>query len=305
MIGKANNLEKEIRQMQPLIVLGMHRSGTSLTVRLLRDLGIHMGDKLSRDAEAIYFQVINRRIYFTTGSSWSNIKSLRNAMLSEQFVQGQTEKSLNILFPKQPFHLSADISKYFGPELWKSLINGKRIFWGWKDPRTSLTFPIWLRIFPRARFLHIIRNGIDVAISMHRRAQKQRQNLLKRIVQIDYSPRTLDFMYCYQLWEDHMSFILENKDLIPQSNYMEMRYEDLLAKPEENLLLIANFMEYPMREDLLLAACGQINRKRLDNANNAKLYQDLIPSVADRPMMKHLGYSYTITKEGKQAVYEY
>src|SRR5690606_33596327 len=32
--------------------------------------------------------------------------------------------------------------------------------WAWKDPRTSLTLPIWREVFPRAQVVHIIRNGI-------------------------------------------------------------------------------------------------------------------------------------------------
>ena len=57
------NLEDQLRQSQPLIILGMHRSGTSLAVRLLTAVGIHMGSHLSRDAEAIFFQKLNRRIF--------------------------------------------------------------------------------------------------------------------------------------------------------------------------------------------------------------------------------------------------
>jgi hypothetical protein len=291
--------------MRPLIVLGMHRSGTSLTVRLLRDLGIHMGDKLSRDAEAVYFQVINRRIYFAVGSKWSNITPIRKAMLSEQFVDDQVGKTLSTLFSNRSLNPIGDISKFFGPHMWTKLVNGEKVDWGWKDPRTSLTFPIWFRVFPHARFLHIVRNGIDVAISMHRRAQKQRKSFMKRLLQIDYSPLTLDFMYCFQLWEDHMSFILENRNIIPPENYLELRYEDLLASPAENLKLIMNFIEYPIDEDVLEKACEQINRGRLNNANYAKLYEDIIPSLASHPLMQQLDYSYSITKGVNEAVYEH
>jgi hypothetical protein len=227
MMLKPKSLENEIRYMQPLIVLGMHRSGTSLTVRLLRDIGIHMGDQLSRDAESVYFQVINRRIYFAAGSKWSNVKTLKKAMLQEQFIEGHTRKAINTLFSNQPLYPYGDISKFFGAQLWNSICEGKKVYWGWKDPRTSMTFPIWQRVFPQARFLHIVRNGIDVAISMHRRAQKQRRSFLKRFLQIDYSPLTLDFNYCFQLWVDHMAFIMANKPVIPPGSYLEMRYEDL------------------------------------------------------------------------------
>jgi hypothetical protein len=264
-----------------------------------------MGEQLSRDAESVYFQVINRRIYFSAGSKWSNVESLKRAMLREQFVEDHKEKAIHTLFSSQPLYPYGDISKFFGPQMWNKLGNGEKVYWGWKDPRTSLTFPIWLRVFPQARFLHIVRNGIDVAISMHRRAQKQQRSFLKRVLQIDYSPLTLDFMYCFQLWEEHMSFILENRKIISPENYLELRYEDLLASPAKNLRLIMNFIDYPVEEDVLEKACEQINRGRLDNANNAKPYQDIIPSLASHPLMQQLGYSYSITKGVSEAVYEH
>ena len=292
MTPRLKSLEEPIRHMQPLIIMGMHRSGTSLTVRLLRDIGIYMGDKLSRDAEAIYFQKINRRIYNTVGSKWSNIRALRNAMRSEKFIQEQTNIVLKTLFPAGTLNLKPGIAAYFGDELRRSIASGKMLYWGWKDPRTSFTFPIWLNIFPNARFLHIIRNGIDVAISTHRRGHKQQKKLWKRVLQLDYSPLTLDFQYRFQLWQEYLAFILEFKQIIPSDQYLELRYEDLLAKPVELLRQITQFFGYPIQDEVLLEVSKQINRSRLDNAENAKAYQEIIPSLVSDPLMQQLGYSY-------------
>jgi hypothetical protein len=44
--------------------------------------------------------------------------------------------------------------------------------WGWKDPRNSITLPVWLKLFPDARVIHIVRNGVDVAESLYRRQQR-------------------------------------------------------------------------------------------------------------------------------------
>jgi len=292
---RSKDFEGKIRQMHPLIIMGMHRSGTSLTVRLLKDIGIHMGYHLSRDAEAIYFQKINRHIYNSMRSKWGEIEPLLTAMSSESFVQKQTDWVLNTLFPKTSIlNLNAGITDYFGPQLWELLSQGEATYWGWKDPRTTLTFPIWLRVFPQTRFLHIIRNGIDVAISIHRRSQKQRQKFWKRIYPLDYSPATLDFQYCFQLWEKYTSFVLDNKGIIPSGQYLELRFEELLAQPEGKLQDICNFIEFPVRKDRLKAICDQIDQGRLDNQANANLYRGEIPSLASSPLMQHLGYSYSL-----------
>jgi hypothetical protein len=291
----SKSLEQKIRQMQPLIIIGMHRSGTSLAVRLLKDLGIHMGSALSRDAEAIHFQKINRRIYNSAGSHWGSVHSLIDKMSSNKFNQRSAKMVLSVLFPKRgALNWNKGISDFFGPDLWEAVSKDCQVWWGWKDPRTSITFPIWQRVFPQARFLHILRNGIDVAVSIHRRSLKQSRKIWKRIYPLDYSPLTLDFGYCFSLWEQHINFIQENKGVIPSHQYLEVRYEDLLKNPQENLRKIAQYLKFPIEEKSLTKVCQQVNRSRLVNTEYTRSYREEIPELAAHPLMQQLGYRYPL-----------
>lgn len=288
-----------LRQSQPLIVLGMHRSGTSLTVRLLHDLGIHMGSWLSRDAESVHFQRLNRRIFRAAGSKWAGVGGLLRQMESPAFVAQQTAWAQRALFATPLPFLRAPIASFFGPELWQRVASGEQPAWGWKDPRTSLTFPVWLPIFPQARWLHILRNGIDVAISIHRRSLKQQRKLRNRILPIDYSADTLDFGYSFRLWEQYVSFILAHKYEIPSGQYLEVHYEDLLADPEVHLRKIMEFAGHPIDAGagptgLLEEACRRINAGRLDNRRHAAAYRTEIASLVSSPLMQQLGYSYDL-----------
>jgi LPS sulfotransferase NodH len=295
MTSSAENLEAKLRQMQPLIILGMHRSGTSLTVRLLRDLGIHMGSRLSRDAEAIHFQKINRRIYRSAGSNWGVIDGLLESMESAQFVETNTERALQALFPGRTLLNSRKgISDFFGEPLWDQVSSGEPIWWGWKDPRTTLTFPVWLRVFPHARFLHVLRNGIDVAISMHRRSIKQSKKIWKRLFPLDYIPETLDFDYCFRLWEKHIAYLDKNRALIPANQFLEIRYEDLLTNPHPMMQSIAEFMAYPLDEKPLEAVYKQIDTSRLFDRSYAKPYWDHIRSLGNSRWMRKYDYSYQV-----------
>lgn len=298
-LPKAVHLEEKFHQMQPLIIIGMHRSGTSLTVRLLKDLGIHMGRQLSRDAEAVYFQKINRRIYRAAGSRWGNIDTLLSSMEDAQFCHTQIRDVLKTLFHNHnQLRYYRDISDNFEEDIWQSLLDGEPIHWGWKDPRTSLTFPIWLSIFPQARFLNVVRNGIDVAISIHRRTFKQKRKLWKQIFAVDYCPETLDFGYCFKLWEKHLAFVLAKQHLIPTGNFLEIRYEDLLARPHHNLHAIAQFFGYPVQEERLDAACQQVNKTRLVNTAFARPYREKIAELIKSPWLAHYNYSYQVDWDG-------
>jgi hypothetical protein len=294
MVQSRETVEPRLRQAQPLIVLGMHRSGTSLIVRLLNDLGIHMGSWLSRDAESVHFQRLNRRIFAAAGSDWAEVDALIQQMESAAFVERQTERVQQALYRARfPFRKPV-IVDFFGPELWARMSQGASPAWGWKDPRTSLTFPIWLPIFPQARWLHILRNGVDVAISIHRRSQKQQRKLRNRVFPIDYDSATLDFTHCFHLWEQHLSFLLAHKHQIPEDQYLEVRYEDLLANPEICLRQIMVFAGHAVSDERLAEASKRIDAGRLDNSHHAADYRAEIPKLVASPLMRQLCYGYSV-----------
>jgi hypothetical protein len=269
----------------------MHRSGTSLLVRLLGDVGIHMGTWLSRDAEAVHFQMVNRRIYRSAHSDWAEVNTLVEAMHSVEFVEQHVDVAEKVLFhARPPFQRRPPIEDFFGAELWARFSSGASLAWGWKDPRTSLTFPVWLRIFPNARIVHVLRNGIDVAISIHRRAERQRRNLVKRLARLDYSPVTLDFEHGFDLWETYVSFVLAHKHLIPPERYLEVRYEDLLVEPVAQLRRVVDLAGYVAEPERLVGACKRVNAARLDNSRYAARYQEDIRVLAGADLLRRLGY---------------
>jgi hypothetical protein len=296
----------------------MHRSGTSLVVRLLADMGIHMGSWLTRDAESVHFLGLNKRIFQDADSNWGQVDPLVKAISSDVFIEHQVEimqralfneklsdfiKYFNPILKAEALRLAlsddmafvkqnALIAVFFGRQLWESINQDKFTTWGWKDPRSTLTFPIWLRLFPNARFLHVVRNGIDVAISTHRRSQKQKRKVYKRLLPIDYSPNTLSFEYCFELWERHVAFVENHRYLIMPDRFLEIRYEDLLSDPFENLNRILTFIDHPINEALRLETCSQIDPSRLDNSVYARPYLEQIPDLAASPIMEQLGYNY-------------
>src|SRR4051795_10044845 len=56
----------------PVILLGMHRSGTSLIARLLDDLGLFQGAELQDDHESVYFMDVNDLLLKRVGAAWDN-----------------------------------------------------------------------------------------------------------------------------------------------------------------------------------------------------------------------------------------
>ena len=109
--------------------------------------------------------------------------------------------------------------------------------------------------------------------------------------------RTLAFAYSFRLWETYVSSILEHKNQIPPDQYLEMRYEDLLATPERELRRVTDFAGHSVGKDVLAAACQRIDRSRLDNSAFAADYRELIPALSASPLLMQLGYNHNQTWE--------
>jgi len=75
----------------PVIVVGMHRSGTSLLCRLLNQLGVHLGnDQGAINAESRHFRALNERILRAAGGRWNEPEPVLEALQSSAFRQTWT-----------------------------------------------------------------------------------------------------------------------------------------------------------------------------------------------------------------------
>jgi SAM-dependent methyltransferase len=134
--------------------LGMHRSGTSLTTRILNLLGVYlepeehlMGPNWINPKGFWEHQLltnINNEIFARLGGSWHELPAFPwhwedAPELADLRQQAQTLIETNF---------------------------GVAKLWGWKDPRTCLTLPFWQRLLPPMRYVIALRNPVDVAHSL-------------------------------------------------------------------------------------------------------------------------------------------
>jgi hypothetical protein len=162
---------------RPVIIIGMHRSGTTMLTRLLEQAGLFVGRDLCPDThESRYFQRVNDWILQQPGATWDNPEALRflwsdarSTALAREYVRWQLT--------------GLPVIRYFGVGgVLQRLASAQRGPWGWKDPRTTYTLPLWLSLFPDAKVLYIARHGVDCAKSLHVRKQKETAHLEGKIL---------------------------------------------------------------------------------------------------------------------------
>lgn len=142
---------------QPLLILGMHRSGTSFLARLMQTLGVFIGDQLvgpqrgnprghfeARPVLEFHQNLINRRIASTR-------RAFDDGMLVQSPLRGDyTEEEI-----REAGELVSSMER-----------DG---FWGWKEPRTCLFLDLWQKILPEAMGVIVYRHPLDVHQSLLRR----------------------------------------------------------------------------------------------------------------------------------------
>ena len=151
---------ENLENKDPIIITGMHRSGTSLLTNFLSDCGVFMGKSLDENYESVFFQRINKWILSCVGSSWDNpvtLKKLGNKDI--EIILNRLEKVINSRFSN---------SLYFGKRSFLSnkSFNQNNLLWGWKDPVNTFSLVIWKKVFPAARVINISRHPLDVSLSL-------------------------------------------------------------------------------------------------------------------------------------------
>ena len=70
-------MNKKSYKRSPIIIIGMHRSGTTMLSKILEDMGVFMGEKKDINNEALFFLNFNRYIFKQTFATWDSPKNVK------------------------------------------------------------------------------------------------------------------------------------------------------------------------------------------------------------------------------------
>lgn len=267
----------------PIIIIGMHRSGTSMLTRMLEDMGLFMGAKKDKNNEAKFFFHINEWLFRECNAAWDNPKFFKQ-FLNDKELRSYAVNYIRLLIKTPYVILFLGLSKFLRYRTFENL----DISWGWKDPRNTYTLPLWLDIFPNAKVIHIYRHGVDVAQSLKARHEET----LNRLVKVK-SPKKLFYWYMWirrrrhlwltircasleggiSLWEEYWRQARIHVDALKE-RAIEVKYEDFLAEPIEILKCLSHFCELPVTESIIKEMAGRVKKRRAyAYMSNPKLQQ--------------------------------
>lgn len=286
--------------VDPVILLGMHRSGTTMIAQLLDELGLFLGAKVQGDHEAIYFLEINDLLFRNVNATWDHPAGMLAFLPHEPAVEMSVWCLRGDL-------LSRSARRFMGL---KNSVQYRSIDalgrpWGWKDPRNVFTLPLWLKLFPKARIINIVRNGIDVASSLMVRERKllqgrrekfdqrfNRASTRSKLQRAGYrgSARCLTVEGGFSLWEEYVQRAERVLEGLPNP-HVTVVYERFLEDPKKHLRQLADFCQLPKASDKTIdKVCQSVNSGRsrafLNDPELSRFYQ----SVRTHPWMVRYGY---------------
>lgn len=222
------------------IVLGMHRSGTSLVAEILHRAGL-----FGRERECLPANQWNEHGYWEL----SDLVAFNERLLHEVDSDWILPPG-----PRQAQRLAelADRADYRrqATDLLRLMSGGERnSAWFWKDPRLSMVLPFWQKIWGDVRYVICARNPIEVSDSLARRDG-------------------FSASFSLRLWQSYTVSILNQTLERPR---LFVQYERILADPARECLRLAEFLEISRP---LTAALPAMQR-----AVNGKLHHSSISST--------------------------
>lgn len=179
-----------------LIILGMHRSGTSAVTRIINMMGAYLGAEGgfqgANDAnpkghwERVDVMQFNDALLRSVGASWWQLSRFSPANIP---AKARTE------FEQQARNLILNLDAHRP--------------WVLKDPRLCVLFPCWRPLLEVPVILHVFRHPIQVAQSLQQR-------------------EGFPLAFGIALWERHLREALNSSRGLPR---LAVRHEDMLTDP--------------------------------------------------------------------------
>lgn len=278
-------------RQQPIIILGMHRSGTTMITKLLENIGLFVGTEKEINHEALFFWEINNWIF-----------DLHTAKPELPHNLQYTNPTTKIIIEEalQYFVQSSRKKKYLGnlSNQYNSIADVGFPF-GWKDPKNTFTLNFWKSIFPNPKIIHVYRNPIDCISSyierdlvMKNQFEWNWKKKLKRdfllTYKFNYNFRLYDLEQGYQLWKEYVTQALH----LQESNdaYYLLQYEQFLSNPEAELKKLSIFCDLDTNEEKIRQATQTVQKNRayafLNNENYVRFYQQ----IKNDALLQQLGY---------------
>jgi hypothetical protein len=224
--------------IRPIFIVGAPRSGTTLLQRMIRS---HPNICSPTGESHFIIPLYKKRNQYTNLHTPQGIKNILEEMrrISREFVEEDLHGlTFDTDILSHEFYQAGitEIKDIITALFEKNMRGEGKSRWAEKTPYYILHMKTILEIYPDAQFIHIIRDGRDVFLSMMERKHDLK---IYNIHQAAY------------LWKKYVDTGQETGKNLPKDTYFELRYEDLIENPHDKLEELCNFLNEPFSQSMV------------------------------------------------------
>ena len=192
-------LDTRLRELGPGVVGATGGSGTRVIARILRRAGLFVGTELNESEDAWKLGAYSDRWINPYLSSPAELPGTVEAAMLDDLAGVLDEHCAAIAEHPRP--------------------------WGWKEPRSIYLLPFFHRHLPALRFLHVVRDGRDMALSENQNQLRKHGDAAGIRADLPPAVRSMSLWSWINLGakrygEEHLG-----------DRYLRIRFEDLCATP--------------------------------------------------------------------------
>lgn len=241
----------------PVLVLGHGRSGTTILQGLLR--------RYLRVSFGTESQFIPRYYYGLSAygdlNDDANLRKLLADLVKERWFQRSQSlgfwTSADSLFEKVRTRTFRGVLDAIFGELARQTGMQR---WGDKTPDYVFHLPVLKSLFPDAKYVSIVRDGRDVALS---------------VFELFWGPKNIPSAALE--WNHTVQLVKDFEPTISADQFLQIRYEDLLDQPVDVFSRLINFLEIDDSNGEILANVDRNIRSELKAGNYNKWKHALTP----------------------------
>ena len=303
--------EAPLTERGPVVIGGVGGSGTRTVSELALNLGAHMGTLLNPALDNLWFTFLFNR------PSWKrNFPELKQQLQAVSLLHKATTLGLKNNVTESERQLIACIETEFNEadkvlgaktqsDIANSLLKSTGLgpssnpIWGWKEPNSHIFLPALLAHFPNLKYIHMVRNGLDMAYSNNQQQRQQWKNCLHIYKPYDVAHHQKDdkgdAIKHQPVWQSLNYWISANLRAIdigrsmPNNNFLLVNYENLCYNPVAESSKIAKFLNTEITAfDLQQYAA---NIAPASTIGRHKDYEPLTLTAAHKDAINQIGYT--------------
>lgn len=234
---------------QIVAIGGVGGSGTRVVANIAKEAGVSIGHDLNEALDNLWFALlfVDRSIFPMSELEFRQRLDIFKAVMTggrsltaqEVFLVNQAAKNDRIQHSQSWLSARAKNLLQFSQQY-----NGRnrREYWGWKAPNTHMFLDRLHNEMPELRYIHVVRNGLDMALSKNQNQLRIWGDLVLQDAS-EISPRN---SLRYWRWA-HERVIEIGRTM--GAKFLLIRFEDLCDFPEESIETVQNFLKLKLDKD--------------------------------------------------------